>query len=272
MKRQQRTIGRAVEYDGVGVNSGTVTHLRLLPAEANTGVVFVRADLSDRPEVPALVDYVSSSARRTILRSGAAEVQMIEHILSALVGLHIDNVIVEVDSLELPCGDGSAEPFTKLIQSGGIVEQDQEKEPFVVTEPVSVAEGGSTIVALPADEGLAISYTLDYRSPDLGTQHYDTVITEETFLNDLSPARTFCLASEIAELKLMGLGKGASYDNISSSIRGPSGRTRCVFRTSLPGTRCSTCSAISCSWAPICRPESSRCDPVTRSTSDSPAS
>jgi len=217
VKRLQRTIERGVAIAGVGVNSGEEVSVWLKPAPVGSGVRFVRTDLPGKPEIAATHENVASRLRRTALRkgdpeSGGAEVQLVEHALAALYGTHIDNVVVEVDGPEMPVGDGSASIYVEAIDEAGIIEQDRPRREVVISEPISVSAKDASIVALPSEDGLRISFTLDYR-PTLGPQYASWPVTPNSFRDELAPARSFCLEEEIEELRSRGLGKGATSLN-----------------------------------------------------------
>ena len=217
MKRLQRTIERAVAITGVGVNSGEEVNVWLKPAPVGSGVRFVRIDLPGKPEIAATHENVASRLRRTALRkgdpdSGGAEIQLVEHALAALYGTHIDNVLVELDGPEMPVGDGSASIYVEAIDEAGIIEQDRPRREVVISEPISVSARDASIVALPSEDELRISFTLDYR-PTLGPQYASWPVTPNSFRDELAPARSFCLEEEIEELRSRGLGKGATSRN-----------------------------------------------------------
>ncbi len=215
MTRLQRTLAEPVTWSGVGLHSGTASSIRLVPGAADTGVIFCRVDLPERPRIPASVECVADLPRQTALRHNGAEVQTIEHLLSALVGMGVDNVLVEIDGIELPGGDGSSLEYVRLVQKAGVVEQARECRRVRVTEPVSISEGDVSLVALPArsGDGLTISYTLDYRASETVVQHLTLEVGPDSYVREIAPARTFCMRSEVEELRRRGLGKGATYQN-----------------------------------------------------------
>lgn len=213
MRRLQRTLEKPVEIQGTGLFTGQPAALRLLPAPADTGIVFVRTDLNPPFEIPVCIDHVIPKYRRMSVGREGVEVEMVEHLLAALLGMGADNVRLELDALEVPSVDGSSIPFAETLRSAGLRELDQPLRRFTVKEPISVAEDDVTLVALAADEGLSISYTLDYNVPLLGSQHFTVRLSEETFLKEIAPARTFCLGSEVDHFLSQGLGKGATYQN-----------------------------------------------------------
>lgn len=217
MKRLQQTLENPVDLEGVGVNSGEHIKVRLRPAPVGTGVQFVRTDLPGKPVIPATPEYSTSRLRRTALRkgdpaTGGAEVQLVEHVLAALYGLHVDNAVVELNGQELPVGDGSANIYVDAIEQAGILEQDKPRRELTIAEPLSVTAKDASLVALPSEGGLRVSFTLDYR-PTLELQHVSWAVNPEIFRDELGPARSFCLEEDIEELRSRNLGKGASYLN-----------------------------------------------------------
>jgi len=214
LKKLQRTVEHEAEYSGTGINSGEQVTIRIKPGAPNTGIVFVRTDLPGKPEIPARIENVGTRPFRTSLVSDDVEVQMVEHLMAAFAGMDIHNARVEIDGPELPSGDGSAQEFCRLLQQAGTVEQPHPRPQCTVTEPISVREGDSSIIAMPGEEGLAVSYTLSYPSPFIPQQHFHAKLNGSTFAQEIAPARTFVLASDVEELKTRGLGRGASYKNM----------------------------------------------------------
>jgi UDP-3-O-[3-hydroxymyristoyl] N-acetylglucosamine deacetylase/3-hydroxyacyl-[acyl-carrier-protein] dehydratase len=187
----------------------------LKPAGSNTGIIFIRKDLTNAPQVKACVENMVPAQklpRRTSIEKGLACVQTVEHLMAALSGLGIDNLYVEVDSNELPGLDGSSLNFVEFIAQAGIKELDQEQESFSIKEPIRIEEGGAAIVIEPASD-FKISYTLDYAKSLPKTEFLELTVNPENFQKEIAPARTFCLESESAELKRQGLGLGANYEN-----------------------------------------------------------
>jgi UDP-3-O-[3-hydroxymyristoyl] N-acetylglucosamine deacetylase/3-hydroxyacyl-[acyl-carrier-protein] dehydratase len=211
--RMQRTIGAPVELTGIGLFTGAEVKVRFVPAEAGTGVVFCRTDLPDRPRIRADVDSLAKRMRRTSLRNGNVCVETVEHVLAALAGVGVDNAVVELSGPEVPAMDGSCETFRAALESAGLAEQDAPRPAVTVTQPVSVTEGDSSLVAMPSGgEGLSIVFTLEYPSP-INQQNLFFRMEREAFKRDIAPCRTFVLESEAAEFKRRGLGMGASFDN-----------------------------------------------------------
>lgn len=210
---KQKTILKPVELSGQGLHTGEEVKVIFKPAEVNSGITFIRTDLVGAPRVPGTVHYCTHRLRRSTIKKGEAEVHTVEHCLSAIHGLGIDNIDVELDGEEMPGADGSALPYLEILKGATVVEQAADKEFISLTTPVSVSERDSSIVALPADSGLTISYTLDYNTPYLKAQHFTFHLTEENYRKEIAGARTFVLKSEVEELQELGLGKGANYEN-----------------------------------------------------------
>ncbi len=212
----QHTISKAVSIEGVGLHSGERIRLTLEPAPENSGINFVRMDVDPSVKIPARIDYVldyQKAPRRTALSKDGIEVHTIEHLMSAVYGLGIDNLLVKMEGIEVPGLDGSTQAFVDLIKDAGVVEQSARRQEFALKEPVFVDNGnGISIVALPYN-GLKISYTLSYPDTFVGSQYMSIELTPETFVEEIAPGRTFCLEKEAEELRKMGLGKGADYTN-----------------------------------------------------------
>ncbi len=212
--QQQKTIKKAVKASGVGIHTGKPAEILFKPAEKDTGINFVRTDLAHKPVIRTSISNVLEkylSLRRTSLGEDGVEVHTVEHLLSALFGLGIDNITVEVDAEEIPSLDGSTFDFCRLLKGAGIVTLDSPKRTFRVKEPVWLREDDAFLAIFP-DENFRISYTLSYTKPLLN-QYINLAITEESFTRELARCKTFCIESEIAQLKAQGLGRGASEKN-----------------------------------------------------------
>lgn len=211
---KQRTIKRSVKLEGIGIHSGEPTTIIFHPTTANYGYKFVRSDLSEPVEIPALVDYVVDLSRGTTIGIGDVRVLTVEHVLAALVGLQIDNCKIELFGKEPPVIDGSSLAYAQKLLEAGIVEQDTERKYFVIDETVRYTneEKGVDIVALPTDD-YRITVMIDYNLPALGSQHTGVFNLEKEFLTEFAPARTFCFLSEVEELSKQGLIKGGSLEN-----------------------------------------------------------
>ncbi len=212
-EEKQRTIKREIEYEGVGIHSGRPVKVRFLPAEPDTGIVFVRVDIPSRPSVRAVIDNAESRLRRTVLSDGEAEVETVEHLLAAAFGMGVDNMIVEVDGIELPSADGSAAEFAALFDDAGMVEQDVPRNVYVISEVISAGSGDVSVVGVPDGKGLRISYAMDDHQGQMPSQFLSVVVSQESFQKEIAPARTFCLLKEAEQLRAQGLGKGATYEN-----------------------------------------------------------
>ena len=208
---KQRTILREISIKGKSLHTGEEVNLTLKPALENTGVIFRRIDLLGKPELKPLIDLVDDLVRSTTIADGHAKVHTIEHVLSALSGCGVDNVLIEMDASEPPILDGSAKHFVNLIQQAEPIEQDAEREYFVLEEPISVTRGSSSIIALPHD-GFRITCT---SADDRGihTQHLSLDLDPETYVAQVAPARTFTIYEDIEELLKLGKIKGGSLDS-----------------------------------------------------------
>ena len=207
---KQRTLAREVSIKGSALHTGDAVTLTMKPAPAGHGIVFKRMDIHGAPEVQPRVDLVTDLVRATTIQSGHAKIHTVEHVLSALHGCGIDNVMIEMDASEPPIMDGSARPFVNMILQGEPVEQDKERVYFELDAPVSVARGNSSIIALPADE-LKISCT---SADDRGihTQHLSLTIDPEVYRTQIAAARTFTIYEDIEELLKLGKIRGGSLD------------------------------------------------------------
>jgi UDP-3-O-[3-hydroxymyristoyl] N-acetylglucosamine deacetylase/3-hydroxyacyl-[acyl-carrier-protein] dehydratase len=207
---KQRTLLREVSVKGNALHTGDAVHMTFKPAPANHGIVFKRVDLHGHPELRPRIDHVTDLVRATTIQVGHAKLHTVEHVLSALSGCGIDNLLIELDASEPPIMDGSARPFVQLIQQGEPVEQDAEREYFTLTDTVSFARGNSSIIALPYD-GLKITCT---SADDRGihTQHLSLIIDPEVYTAQVAAARTFTIYEDIEELIKLGKIKGGSLD------------------------------------------------------------
>ncbi len=207
---KQRTLAREVSIKGSALHTGEAVTLTLKPAAVDQGYVFRRVDLAGAPEIRPRVDQVTDLVRATTIQSGHAKIHTVEHVLSALHGCGVDNVIIEMDASEPPILDGSAKPFVDLIMQGEPTEQDKDREYFTLDAAVSVTRGQSSIIALPADE-LRISCT---SADDRGihTQHLSLSIDPDSYMTQIAAARTFTIYEDIEELLKLGKIKGGSLD------------------------------------------------------------
>jgi len=208
----QKTIRSTVSYRGVALHLGEETTLTLEPAPPGEGIVFIREDLADSPQIAARVDKVVGNMRGTSLGEGKVRIRTVEHILAALAGLAIDNVRIKVDGEEIPAADGSALPFVRLIQKAGIVEQEFPRRFLEINEPLWIEEGDKRLIVLPSPR-LKITYTVDFPHSPLKSQFAEFTIDEKIFIQEIAPSRTFGFMEEVEGLKKKGLIKGGSLEN-----------------------------------------------------------
>jgi UDP-3-O-[3-hydroxymyristoyl] N-acetylglucosamine deacetylase/3-hydroxyacyl-[acyl-carrier-protein] dehydratase len=207
-KRRQRTLAHATEVRGQGFFHGSEVTVRFRPADSGTGVVFERTDLPGRPRVPARIDRVIPSARRTTIRQGDATVEMTEHVMAALSGMRVDNCVVEIDAAECPGCDGSSRAFVEAFERVGFIEQDRMRDVLVLESSVVVREGGASLVANPGPAGeLTLAYHLDY-GPDapIHPHSFCAGLNPETFKDQIAPSRTFVTEEEANALRAAGIG------------------------------------------------------------------
>jgi UDP-3-O-[3-hydroxymyristoyl] N-acetylglucosamine deacetylase/3-hydroxyacyl-[acyl-carrier-protein] dehydratase len=208
---KQRTLAREVSIQGNALHSGEAVTLTMKPAPVDSGVVFKRIDLHGSPEIKPRVDQVTDLVRATTIQVGHAKIQTIEHVLSALHGCGVDNVIIEMNASEPPIMDGSARPFVNLILQGEPVEQDREREYFMLDEAVSVTNGNRSIIALPSNEFKITCTSADDRG--IHTQHISLTIDPDVYMTQIAAARTFTIYEDIEELLKLGKIKGGSLDS-----------------------------------------------------------
>ena len=212
MANHQQTIGAPVSCTGVGVHSGKGVTLTIKPAPVNHGIRFVRIDLPGKPGVTAHFNNVVDTSLATVIGADGCIVSTVEHLMAGLIGMSIDNAIVEVDAYELPIMDGSAGPFTELIKSAGTQPQKGVKCYFKVNHPISLVENGKSVTVYPSDL-FRITCTIDYDHPLIGSQTCHFTIGPETFEKEICSARTFGFLHEVEILKRYGLARGGSLDN-----------------------------------------------------------
>ncbi len=215
MTEKQKTILKDISLSGKGLHSGIPVTVTLKPAKENSGIVFIRTDLPGQPSVKVGVDTIrldSGVPRCTTIGCGDVFIHTVEHLMSALGGLAIDNLIIEITAKEVPLLDGSSLEFVKAIRNVGVVEQNAAREFIDVNEPIIVSRNGACIVALP-DADYKISYLMDYPHPLLRSQYYAMSLTAEHFEKQIAACRTFCLEEEAHELRKNNLGLGADYKN-----------------------------------------------------------
>jgi len=208
---QQQTLNGPASYSGIGLHSGNRVTMTFLPAAPNSGIRFRRVDLEGKPEIEASTENVVENNRSTTLAKGNTRVHTVEHVLATFAGYGIDNAIVELDANEPPIADGSAREYCKMVQTAGIVPQDERREPYAVTAPIELVMG-ETVMALFPDEAFKISCTSADKQGRF-TQFYSVEMSPTTWERDLAHARTFCFYEEIEYLITNGLIKGGSLEN-----------------------------------------------------------
>ena len=214
-KKLQKTVEKEGYIEGIGLHTGQKCKIILKPGPPNTGIIFIRKDIENSEPIKADIDNLLDTnkfPRRTSIGNEKVQIHTIEHLLSALYAMEIDNIFVEIYGCECPGLDGSSKSFVDLIKQCGIKEYSEGKDIFYLKEPIYISENSSHIIALPNKE-FKITYTLDYPGTLINSQFASFLITPEIYEKEISPARTFCLKEEVEILKNMGLGKGSNYQN-----------------------------------------------------------
>ncbi len=210
---KQHTLSNSISISGTGLHTGVLVDMKLVPANPGFGIQFQRVDLPNNPIIKADCDLVTDTSRGTTLQVGDAKVSTVEHILAALVGSGVDNVLIEVNGPEIPIMDGSSAPFIELIESTGVLEQDAAKAWYSIDENIFHYDEAKRVemVALPALD-YQITTLIDFNSPVLGTQHA-ALTTIKDFKAEISPCRTFCFLHELEALLKHDLIKGGDINN-----------------------------------------------------------
>lgn len=222
----QITISKPVTARGVGLHSGQSVTLTLYPAAADHGIVFQRMDVAEQPKIRALWDRVTDTRLCTLIAENGVSVGTIEHLMSALRAANVDNVLVTLDGPEVPIMDGSAEPFSFLLQCAGLAVQKAAKRSLRVAKTVRVTEGDKWAEYTPANES-AFSFAADYNHPVAGSQEHSVTLLNGNFASQIARARTFCFVQDVEMMRAAGLIKGGSLDNAivldADKILNPSG-------------------------------------------------
>jgi len=208
--RLQRTIQNELVFEGRGLHTGAEVTMRLRPAPRDSGIVFYRSDKD--AYINANITSVSDTAFATTLSNGTAKVKTVEHLMAAVSGLGVDNLLVEINGPELPILDGSSQPFVDAILAGGIARQASNRPYMKVTKPVVFKEGDSEIAVFPYD-GRMITYQINFDHHLLGHQQLCLELCDNSFMNEVAPARTFGFLKDVEYLKSRGLAMGGSLDN-----------------------------------------------------------
>ncbi|MEH6616974.1 MAG: UDP-3-O-acyl-N-acetylglucosamine deacetylase [Porticoccus sp.] len=211
---RQRTLNNIIRATGVGLHTGEKVYLTLHPAPVNTGIIFRRTDLDPVVEIVAKAENVGETTLSTTLMNGDVRVSTVEHLLSAMAGLGIDNAIIDVTAPEVPIMDGSAGPFVFLLQSAGIKEQEEPKQFIRIKRPVTVTDGDKVASFKPFD-GFKVSFSIDFDHPAFHnrTLKAEVDFSSTSFVKEVSRARTFGFMHEIEYLRSQGLARGGSMDN-----------------------------------------------------------
>lgn len=210
--QRQTTLATVTQFSGIGLHSGQCVSITMRPAPAGTGIVFVRTDLPNLPEVKACTANVTGTMRATTLENGEAKVFTVEHLLAAFAALRVDNCRIDINSVEPPVADGSALPFVHLIKQAGIVELDALAEITTVNQALAVRHPDKFIAIMPYD-GFRITFTSVNPHPMLGVQFGDYELSPEVFETEIAPARTIGFLHEVEALKAQGLALGGSLEN-----------------------------------------------------------
>lgn len=211
---RQRTLKNEIRATGVGLHTGQKIHLTLRPAPVDNGIVFRRVDLDPVVEIQACADNVGDTMLSTTIMKGDIRVSTIEHLMSAMAGLGIDNAIIDLSAAEVPIMDGSAGPFVFLIQAAGIQEQSEPKKFVRIIKEVTVCEGDKKATFLPFD-GFKINFGIDFDHPAFRDKKLDATVelSSTSFVKEVSRARTFGFMHEVEYMRSKGLAKGGSVDN-----------------------------------------------------------
>lgn len=210
---KQHTLNKAVSISGTGLHTGVMADLTLKPAIPGFGFQFQRVDLPDQPVIKADCDLVTDVSRGTTLELNGAKVSTVEHVLAALVGMGVDNCLIEINGPEMPIMDGSSEPFVKMIEESGVVEQNAAKVWYSIDENIFYYDEAKRVemVAIPSTE-YQVTTLIDFNSPVLGTQHAGLAHIRD-FKNEIAPCRTFCFLHELETLLENNLIKGGDVNN-----------------------------------------------------------
>ncbi|MCE9500152.1 MAG: UDP-3-O-acyl-N-acetylglucosamine deacetylase, partial [Leptospira sp.] len=211
-KQRRKTIQNEVNISGLGLHSGKTVHLRMIPAEVNTGICFSFNKSGNESIIPVSLENVVDTSNAVTLGDGYYTIQTVEHLLAALYTLGITDLKMEIDAVEIPIMDGSSLPFTEAIESVGIFEFDEIVEPIKIQSPMWVVDGDKYLVILPSDE-LKVSYNIDFNHPLLKGQNMTTTLTNDILKNDILPARTFGFLKDVEALQAKGLALGGSLNN-----------------------------------------------------------
>ena len=208
----QNTIRKKIHCRGIGLHSGKQVSMTLFPAEANTGIRFMRSDLSEKNLIPAFMNRVVDTTMATTISEGDASVATTEHLLAAINGLAIDNILIEVDGPEVPIMDGSSFPFVEILQTAGRRQQKSYRRLVKITQEISFREGDKHISIYPYD-GFKVTAEINFAHDSVKRQVYSLAVSTEKFIAEISKARTFGFLNDVKKLQQQGLSLGASLDS-----------------------------------------------------------
>jgi len=208
----QRTLKKEINCSSIGLHTGRKINMKIKPAPADTGIVFIRKDLPEAAPILARYDNVCDTTLATTLGSNGVTVSTVEHLLSAFSGMGVDNAVVELDSFEVPVMDGSALPFVNMLKEVGTHVQKKNKKLLIIKKPVSVNNGDGSAMFMPADE-FKITYEIDFKHPVIGKQSLDMTFSDEIYEKDICAAQTFGFLKDLEFLQAKGLALGGSLKN-----------------------------------------------------------
>ena len=210
--RQQQTLTKSAFLSGIGLHSGSLASIAIHPAPTNTGIIFVKQVGDQIASCPATIQYLEQTDHCTTLQAGDFQVQTVEHILSALTGLEIDNAYVEIQGHEIPAADGSAAPFVEILEDCGVIPQDEPRSYIKIVQPIHIEDGQRSIAVLPSALP-SVNYFIDFPHPLIQQQDYQHSCTPQEFTRNIASARTFAFRQEVEFLWSRGLGLGGSLNN-----------------------------------------------------------
>jgi UDP-3-O-[3-hydroxymyristoyl] N-acetylglucosamine deacetylase len=209
----QRTLKKEINCSSIGLHTGRKVNMKIKPAPVDTGIIFMRTDLPDAEPIHARYDNVCDTTLATSLGTNGVTVSTVEHLLSAFSGMGVDNAIIELDSFEVPIMDGSALPFVNMLKEVGTHVQKKNKKLLIIKKPVSVTEGDSSAMLLPAEE-FKITYEIDFKHPFIGKQSYSMTFSDEKYEEEICAAQTFGFLKDLEFLQAKGLALGGSLKNV----------------------------------------------------------
>jgi len=211
---REHTVGREIEYEGIGLHTGKVVRIVIKPAPPSTGIIFKRSRKFIWDSVRASYKNISRAFMATTIGFNGTGVSTVEHLLAAFFGCGVDNAFVEVDGPEIPIADGSALAYAELILEAGVLPQDASRRFYAIGSTVEVKEGDAYLIAMPPESlSLIIDYSIDFPHPLIGKQSIRWSFNSQRFLEEIAPARTFGFLDDVAKLKAQGLALGGSLDN-----------------------------------------------------------